>query len=513
MDVNKHKELALILIFLFSAPVLVSVPARAQAQQPEEARQAEPLQAEPLQAEPLQAELQQSAARIAGSVLVNGRSMQYLQSLTDQFGSRLTGTASYERSAEWAAQQFRAMGIKSVKLEPFQIPNGWERGWARGRMVAPMDRALHIQSLGWAPSTPAGGIKGEVMLVGQIEAEKIKSQAGKIKGRVLMLDLSTIFAEGISAFGRLVASFQHFKDAGASAVIVADSERNNVLNAFAFTWGATTSPLPIAQVGMEDGKLIARLIEKGPVTIEFQYENKLRGPVQVQNVIAEIRGREKPDEWIIIGAHLDSWDYGTGAQDNGSGTAMVLEAARALAELSEPPRRSVRFALWGGEEQGLIGSAAYVRAHSSELEKCRAALNTDNGAGHPRGWKIQGRSDVKSAMTQISRTLLTGLSGEGLSEETTFDTDHGYFMLEGIPSFDLWVDMSRYGEVHHKSSDTIDKVAAHDLAAGAAILAVTAYALAERSAPIAPRISQGAVAEIIKKAKLEEFLKAIGARH
>ncbi|HEX8088517.1 MAG TPA: M20/M25/M40 family metallo-hydrolase [Blastocatellia bacterium] len=458
-------------------------------------------------------ELQQTTAHIAGSILVNGRSMEYLQNLTDRFGGRLTGSRAYQRSAEWAAEEFRAMGINDVKLEPFTIPNGWERGQSRGRMISPVERAIHIESLGWAPSTPAGGIKGEVMLVGDIDPEKINAQADKIKGRVLMLDLSAIFATGLGGFGRLLASFQRFKDAGAGAVIVADSERNNVLNAFGFTWGAALSPLPIAQIGMEDGKLIGRLLEKGPVIVEFQYENKVTGPLQVNNVIAEIAGREKPDEWVIVGAHLDSWDYGTGAQDNGAGTAMVLEAARAIAQLPQAPRRSIRFALWGGEEQGLVGSAAYVRAHSAELGKCVAALNTDNGAGHPRGWKVQGRADVSGEMRDISKMLLTGLSGQGLSQEVTFDTDHGHFMLDGIPSFDLWVDMTHYGEVHHKSSDTIDKVDAHNLAAGAAIVAVTAYALAERPAPIAPRINHAAVSEIIKKAKLEEFLKAVGALH
>lgn len=457
------------------------------------------------------AEFQPTSARLAGSILVNGRTMDYLQNLTDKFGGRLTGTASYQRAAEWAADQFRAMGIKNVKLEPFTIPNGWDRGYASGRMLAPMERHISIESLGWAPSTPAGGVKGEVVTVRDLAPEKIKAQSDKLKGRIVMLDLASLFAEGLSAFGRLIASLPLLRDAGASAVMVSDSERNNVLNAFAFSWGAQTSPLPIAQIGMEDGKLITRLMEQGTVTIEFQYENKVSGPTQVNNVIAEIPGRERPDEWVIIGAHLDSWDYGTGAQDNGSGCVMVMEAARAIAALGQPPRRSIRFALWGGEEQGLIGSGAYVRAHSSELAKCVAALNTDNGAGHPRGWKVQGRADINNAMKDISKTLLTGLSGGGLSQETTFDTDHGFFMLEGIPAFDLWVDMTHYGEVHHKSSDTIDKVNAHDLAAGAAIVAVTSYVLAERAEPIAPRLNRQAVGEIVKKANLEGFLRAVGA--
>ena len=452
--------------------------------------------------------IEQAAARLAGSIVVNGRAMDYLRGLTDQFGGRLTGTPAYQRSAEWAAEQFRAAGLKNVKLEPFTVSNGWDRGSARGRMISPMDRPIHIQSLGWAPSTPPGGVKAEVIMFSELAPEKIKAQAGKLKGRAVMLDLATVFADGFSAFAKLIAALPILRDVGASAIVVSDNERNNVLNAFGFTWGGQLSPLPLAQVGMEDGKLIERLLAKGPVTLEFAFENRTSGPIQVNNVIAELQGREKPDEWIIIGGHLDSWDYGTGAQDNGTGCAMVLEAARAIAAMGAP-RRSIRFALWGGEEEGLLGSAAYVNAHKAELGKCVAALNTDNGAGHPKGWKVQGRADLNQAMKSIS-VLLAGLSGDGLSQETTFDTDHGHFMLGGIPALDLWVDMSHYGEVHHKSSDTIDKVDVHNLTAGSAIIAITAYAIAERTERIAPHIDRGAVAEVLKKAKLDEFLKAIG---
>lgn len=384
--------------------------------------------------------IEQASARLAGSILVNGHSMHYLRELTDRFGGRLTGSTAYKRSAEWAAEQFRAAGIKNVKLEPWSMINVWDRGWARGRITSPLDRPIHIESLGWAPSTPPGGVKAEVIEFGDLDPKKIKAQNDKLKGRAVMLDLASVFADGFSGFAKLITALPLFKDAGTAALIVSDSERNNVLNAFGFTWGGQTSPLPLAQVGMEDGQLIERLMAKGPVTIEFAYENRTGGPAQVNNVIAEIPGRERPDEWIIIGAHLDSWDYGTGAQDNGSGSAQVLDAARAIAAMPAP-RRSIRFALWGGEEEGLLGSAAYVKAHKAELGKCVAALNTDNGAGHPKGWKVEGRKDLGDAMMSISNSLLEGLGGGGgRSQQVTFDTDHAHFMLEGIPSLDLWVD-------------------------------------------------------------------------
>jgi len=190
---------------------------------------------------------------------------------------------------------------------------------------------------------------------------------------------------------------------------------------------------------------------------------------------------------------------------------MVLEAARAIAAMPQPPRRTIRFALWGGEEQGLLGSAAYVRAHRAEMARCVAALNTDNGAGHPKGWKVEGRKDVEAAMRNISKTLLADLGGGGLSEEVSFDTDHGHFLLEGVPALDLWVEMEGYGKIHHKASDTIDKVTAHNLALGTAIVAVTAYAVAERDQRLAPRLEHAAVGAVIRKANLESFLKAIGA--
>jgi hypothetical protein len=164
---------------------------------------------------------------------------------------------------------------------------------------------------------------------------------------------------------------------------------------------------------MEDSKLIFDLLEKHSVSVGFEYMNQITEPVQVNNVIAEIRGREKPDEWILVGAHLDSWDLGMGCQDNGTGSVMVLETARAIAELRSPPRRSIRFALWTGEEPGLLGSKAYVKAHWNDLDHCVAVLNSDDGAGHPLGWKVDGRSDLRDATTSLVSGYLQDLAADG----------------------------------------------------------------------------------------------------
>jgi carboxypeptidase Q len=458
-------------------------------------------------------EVRRAAAALAGSVLVGGRSMEYLRGLADGFGGRLSGSPAFERSAEWAAGEFRAAGVKDVRLEEWPLDSTWQRGDARGRVLAPVERRLNVESLGWSPSTPAGGVRGEVVVVGDITPDGIRSQAARIKGRVVMLDLAAIFAQGVwNAFSRLIPAQAYLKEAGALALVFPESAANNAHSAVSLNWGATLAPLPEAEFGMEDSKLIMRLLREQPsrpVTVEFAFENRTAARTQTHNVVAEIRGRERPDEWVIVGAHLDSWDFGTGAQDNGAGVAQVLEAARAIASMPTPPRRSIRFALWGGEEQGLLGSAAYARAHASEMKNCVAALNTDNGAGHPKGWQYEGRDDLRAAMQPLGE-LLAGLGGEQLSGETTFDTDHGHFMIAGVPSLNLWVDMEHYEEVHHKASDTVDKVDEHDLAAGAAVVAVTAYAIAEQPRALAPHIGHKAVADILKKAGLDEFLTSVG---
>jgi len=454
-------------------------------------------------------EIEQASIKIAGNILVKGQSMNYLQTLTDKFGARLTGTSAYKRSAEWAAEEFRAMGIKNVRLEKFTM-GGWERTTSsRARMIAPLDRPIVLHSLGWTPSTPAGGVKGEVVLLKDLDPEKIKANTN-LKGKILLFDPASVFAEGrLNAILRFPDAYNAFKEVGALAVLVPDQYDNNIVKARKASNGTSITPIPAAALGAEDNQLIRRLLEKGSVKVEFEYQNHTPGEIQVDNVIAEIIGREKPDEWVLIGAHLDSWDFATGAQDNGSGCATVLETARAIMSLGQAPRRSIRFALWGGEEQGLLGSKAYIEAHKSEMAKCLAVLNTDNGAGHPRGWKVQGRNDVYEAMKPISK-LLTSLNGDTLSPEVSFNTDHGYFILEGVPTLDLLVDMTHYDDIHHKFSDTIDKVNPHNLAAASAIVAITGYHIAEQPNQLAPRLEHNAIEEILKKANILDFLKKSG---
>lgn len=449
--------------------------------------------------------------QLAGSALVDGHAYEYVSELTDTFGSRMTGSRAYERAAEWAGAQFRAAGVSHVAVEPFTIARAWERGAARGRIISPIEQPLHLESLGWMPSTPEGGMEAEVVVVSDLRPEKIAAQTS-LKGRVAL-----VAATGGGDAGERFQLRQHLderlRSAEAIAMISADGAPNNVLAARSPGNGTDIGVLPAAQVGREDVEMIRRLLEKGPVRIAIEWRNRISpGPVTVNNVVAEIRGRERPDEWVIVGAHLDSWDFATGAQDNGTGVAMVLDAARAIAAVGRPPRRSIRFALWGGEEQGLLGSRAYVTAHANELARCVANVNTDGGSGRVRGFFTPGRPDVADAMRPLSDALLAGLGANGLDESMryAFQTDTGAFILHGIPTLDLDPDEVPHEVIHHKANDTIDKVDRHDLAVGAAAVAIAAYAVADAPQPIARRLDHAGIAAMLAAVRMDRVLQLRG---
>ncbi len=278
---------------------------------------------------------------------------------------------------------------------------------------------------------------------------------------------------------------------------------------------ADIAPMPEVQIGLEDSLLIKRLLAHDRVTMQFTVTNRIRQNVQVPNVIAEIPGSEHPDEVVIVGGHLDSWQPGTGAQDNGTGAATVIEAARAIMALHRPPRRTIRFILFGGEEQGLLGSLAYARQHVAEMAKIDAVLVTDSGAEPARGWYVMAREDERAPLAAIA-PLLEGLGANGISSDAMYiyETDHAAFDVLGVPSLVLWNDQNIYNTLHHKANDTFDTVVEKDLTQGVTMVTVTAYAIADSREPFAPHLSPAEMAPMLQRAgELDEYnyLKSVGA--
>jgi hypothetical protein len=302
------------------------------------------------------------------SVIDEGRAMVYVRGLT-ALGPRLTGTEGFHRAAEWSATQLRAGGADRVVLEPFTIADGWERVRASARIVSPLDRTLDVAALGWTPSTH-GEIAGDVVALtpDELAIDKISGRTS-LAGRIVLLPLRDAAGSAATASSRRRELDVALRRAGVLAILSPEPDGSNELSARDRAFGAIVGALPAAEITRDDAAALRALIDRGAVRISMDLQNRVTtGPITVHNVIAELRGRELPDEWVLVGAHLDSWDLSEGAQDNATGAATVLEAARAIAAETRP-RRSIRFALWGGEEQGQLGSTAYVHANAADLDR------------------------------------------------------------------------------------------------------------------------------------------------
>lgn len=452
---------------------------------------------------------------LAGDVYSSGESLDLLRHIADDLGPRLSGTEDYEHAVSWAVESFHAMGLKDVRLEPVSLRHGWQRGQAQATLLGPRPRVLHVAAYGWSPPTPPGGLKARV--VNLLEDTDGAIEMAQVKGAIVLIDRA-VFTGPVAFHQSTVADFDRqrrydtidgrLRGAGAAGMLVYTKTVNQVLRTSDPVPDGEALALPIGSIGREDALLLLRQMQHGSVQVDLHFDTTVTGPVTVENVIAELRGTSKPNEVVMMGAHLDSWDFATGAQDNGSGVAQVMDAARALASLSTRPRRSLRFALWASEEEGLNGSRAYVRTHAREMKDIVAYLNTDTGAGRPLGWNVSGRSDTQHALAPLAATLAR-LGGSSITNEVEFDTDTGPFLLAGVASLNLDVADDQYDSVvHHKPADTLDKVDAHDLAAGAAMLAVTAYLFADAETRPIPRLSWPEVQELLKKGGALEYVMA-----
>jgi carboxypeptidase Q len=458
---------------------------------------------------PVSPETRATVSKLIGDVMVNGKAYDYDRHLADKIGPRLTGSDNYVHAVSWAVEEFKSLGLKNVHTESFTMPALWEPETpATGNIVEPRNQALHIYSAGWSPSTPAEGITGKVTYLAEfLPAEKLAAQKDKIAGNIVMVDDASLGEK--PALGELIKSLGALNGLGPKAVILTGSA-NGTQNAGSLSFNGELAAMPVAQIGLEDELLIKRLLKDGPVTIHFAFKNRIRPATEVNNVVAEIPGREEPNSIVIVGAHLDSWHPATGAQDNGTGVATVLEVARAVQSLGRPPRRTMRFILFGGEEEGLVGSNAYSRKHAADMASIDAVLVSDTGGQPSKGWYLMGREDEKQAITNIE-PLLAGLGSNDTSPVTDFifETDHAGFDVAGVPTLVLWNGIDKYFKLHHQASDSFDSVVQADLTQGVATTAATAYAIADSAQPFAPHDTPAQVEDMLKKANELDNYKAL----
>jgi carboxypeptidase Q len=451
---------------------------------------------------------------LVGDVYANGRSFEFLEALSDELGPRLTGSENYEKAVRWAVDQFHAMGIADVRLEPVTLKHGWQRGTAHGQLLGAVPRPLHVAAFGWSPPTPKGGLRAPVTVLTDVTDEAIA--AAKVRGTIVLIDRQSITGpdlfkhtsvEAWQRERRTETLGPRLRSAGALALLAYSKSTNQVLRTGDPVDDGEVLALPMAYVGREDALLVRRRLARGEVDIDLTLDTTVTGPVTVHSVVAQLNGREHPEESVILGAHLDSWDFATGAQDNGTGAAQVMDAARAIVALGTPPRRSMRFALWASEEEGLNGSREYVHAHAAEMRHVVLYLNSDDGSGRPLGWNVAGRGDLANALAPLA-PMFSRIGGSATTDDLSFDTDTGGFLVAGVPTLDLDVVDDDYDAVvHHKPADTLDKVDAHDLAAGAAMLAVAGYAFAENAERPVRRLQSSEVQDLLKTNGALEYVE------
>ncbi len=452
--------------------------------------------------------------RLGGQMMLAGKTYAYDQELADEIGPRLTGSANYNKAIDWAAAEFQRIGLSNVHRESWELEAAWEpETWATGSILTPLQQRLHLESDGWSPSTPPGGVRGKVYYLDAITGEAVKAKAAEIKDAIVLVDRNS-FHDDSNQFDKMLDALALLPGEGARALLLGSGAVNNVPDMFGLTCcSGKLASLPVGNVGREDSLLLKRLLDRGPVEVEFSFTNRIRAHVPVDNLVAEIPGTDANGEYVVVGGHLDSWQLGTGAEDNGTGAASVIAVAQGIMAAGLKPKRTMRFVLFGGEEEGLLGSIRYVRAHLNEMDRCAGVFITDTGSEAPKGWFVFGRADEQKALQAIA-PVLGSLDAAGISDDGrfAFATDQGAFLIHGVPSFVLWTDSTKYRELHHKPSDTFDKVDQRDLNLGAAVVGITAFAFAD--APTAlPHLNAADVNEQLKKMKAYDEFEDMQAHH
>ena len=447
-----------------------------------------------------------------------------LRRLTDEIGGRVPGTLAMQHAVTWGVQAFTAAGADSVHTEGFTIPNSWAEGATEmtattayqvdpakvgGGTVLSSFRVRAV-SVAWAPALAA--VKHvPVVDVGEGTAADF-AKAGDITGKVVLVH-TVVLKTWDDLFGEYEKALPIVDLAvkgKAKAVAFMATREHDILYRHTNSSAGEIDRLPMVIVAREDGERMARLLAAGNlVWADLSIPNMVGGPIKSSNVVAEIRGSEKPDEFVILGAHLDSWELGTGALDNGCNAALVVDALRAIKASGAKPRRTIRFILFSGEEEGLIGSRLYAYGHRAELDKAAGVIIFDSGTGKTTGFSVGGRKDVVAN----GKDLIAPLAQFGVKElkpDMEWGTDHFDFMLEGVPTFVADQEEANYLENYHAISDTYDKVDFPQLKKHVAEAAALSLELADLYAKIGPRLTHEQIEQTMRETNSVEMFKAFG---
>jgi carboxypeptidase Q len=417
-------------------------------------------------------------ARILADISQHNELMANIEYLSDVIGPRLTGSEQQREASAWAERKFEQYGLVNIHQEEWTIAHSWTRGSAEVQVMRPVSRRLSIVSAGWSPSTH-GEVQGPVIYVDANSSAELDAYKTKLAGAIVILDqprtvlrpyeighpaiqfpLRAPYAESqpdiLAAFYRMRTRF--FEEHGVLAILRDSANPYNLMRMSNASAGNYEPGLiPTAYVSHEDYALLWRLMHRGEVRLKLSITNSFSsGPAETSNTVAEIRGSERPNEVVILGAHIDSWDLASGSTDNGTGVVTVLEAARVLAGLR--PKRTIRFVLFSGEEQGEVGSRWYVSRHRQELARISAVLVNDTGTGPIMTLGVQENYQDIRALQEVLAPVASALHLIEPKISRTFGSDYAAFDEVGVPGFSCIGDAPEYTETQHTQSDTLDKV-------------------------------------------------------
>lgn len=416
---------------------------------------------------------------IKAQTLAQSNAYAYVSELSETIGPRLTGSPRTMLACQWAAQKMKHSGLQNVHLEPFSIGRGWQRGYANAQLLLPYRMGLNVASYGWVGSTKPGGIEADLIAVNSdFIPDEISQHAKSWKDRILLLaPLGPKHTNPIRSYSQIGALLSAAAKWHAVAVIYATGRPGELLNHTGPPqFGDSSFSIPVVDIAPAHQQLLQRMLSaRRPMRMRLDVQNNfVPGPIRSSNVVGEIPGSERPDEFVVVGAHIDSWDLATGAVDDGFGVASVLGAADAILAQHIRPRRTIRFVLFTGEEEGMLGSIAYTRTHKAELKNHVCAFVLDWGSGPITGIPLAGHDELEPSFMRFAN-LMADFGEIKVDHTYLCFTDAYAFTLAGIPGIAPFQNSPGYVEIGHSSEDLLPKVDKKNLIIDTAILADLAF--------------------------------------
>ena len=415
------------------------------------------------------------ASRLVAEAMSSRFAWERLALITDTFGHRLSGSASLEDTIRWVVQEMNSDGLENVHTEPVKVPH-WVRGLESAEIMAPRPRPMVMLGLGNSIGTPPEGIEADTIVVHSFE--DLDAARDRVRGRIVVFNVPfTTYSETVqfrsagpsraAALGAVAALVRSVGPAGL-----------RLAHTGALRYADSVAQIPAAAITSEDAEALQRMQDRGtPVKVRLRMQAKFLPDADSFNVVGEIRGRERPDEVVVVGGHLDSWDVGTGSTDDGGGCVVTWEAVRLMKKLSLRPRRTVRVVLWTNEENGTRGGQAYRDRHRDQLPNHVLMLESDSGVFRPTGFGFTGSPPAHAKVVAIA-SLLRGIQADRIAGPGEGSDIGPSVEAAGMPAMSLEVD-GDYFLIHHTQADTVDKIDPVDMARGAAAIGVMAYVIAE----------------------------------